>query len=85
MKKENPRELLQKAQTQLFGILRNHRVKLDESYNLQVSLSCLGDLLKEGDSLNGYVKYLQDYIQGIISEDYDAEDYLSFDKWLQNN
>lgn len=42
-------------------------------------------IIAPSDKLNGYIKYLQDFIQGISSEDYDAEDYLSFDKWLQNN
>jgi hypothetical protein len=82
---ENPKELLQKASTEVFNLLHKHKVKLDESYSLQVDLACLRDSLKGVDSLNGYVKYLQDYIQGISSEDYDPEDYLSFDKWLANN
>ena len=42
-------------------------------------------IIAPSDKLNGYIKYLQDYIQGISSEDYDPEDYLSFDKWLRNN
>jgi hypothetical protein len=83
--KENPKELLQKASTEVFNLLHKHKVKVDESYSLQVDLACLRDSLKDVDSLNGYVKYLQDYIQGISSEDYDPEDYLSFDKWLANN
>ena len=42
-------------------------------------------IIAPSDKLNSYIKYLQDYIQGISSEGYDPEDYLSFDKWLRNN
>lgn len=83
--KENSKELLQKASTEVFNLLHNHKVKLDESYSLQVYLACLRDSLEDVDNLEGYIKYLQDFIQGINSEDYDPEDYLSFDNWLKNN
>lgn len=37
------------------------------------------------DKLNGYIKYLQNYIDRMEVEDLDNQDYFSFEKWLELN
>ena len=45
--KDNPIKLLEDIRKEMFSILKKHKVKIDESYSLQLSLKCLEDILRE--------------------------------------
>lgn len=45
--KDNPLDLIRDIRKEVFGILKENKVKINRSYSLQVSLNILEDILKE--------------------------------------
>lgn len=45
--RDNPIDLIQKIRKEVFGILREKKIKIDRSYNLQVYINILEDILRK--------------------------------------